>query len=347
LTEASTTKRPVRERRIPVFVLTGFLGSGKTTLLSGLIRSPAMAGTLVVINEFGEVGLDHQLVESSDEQTVLMESGCVCCTMRSDLAQTLGDVALRIAHGELPPISRVVLETTGLADPGPVLQTLAGDAMVAATFRLGGVWTTLDAVHAASSLDRYPESLRQVAMADLLLLTKTDLVEADALPAVKSRVRRLNQDARLIDVRAGHDLPTLLTGPDVEHGRAVTPFQAGEDHGDHHAHHHHDDHIRSLSLSYSARLPLRAVASFLEDLARDYGEKILRIKGVIGILEREAPVAIHGVQHMLHPPVPLQKWASDDQISQLVFIVDDLPLELIRSRFEAWLQLTNKTNTLQ
>lgn len=302
------------------------------------MRSPGMSGTLVVINEFGEVGLDHLLVESSNEQTVLMESGCVCCTMRSDLAQTLGDVALRIARGELPPISRVVLETTGLADPGPVLQTLAGDPMVAASFRLGGVWTTVDAVHAGSSLDRYPESRRQVAMADLLLLTKTDLVDAgvdaDAVPALLSRLQRLNQDARPCDVHAVDDLPALLAGPEVGDLGRLRSSPLAEDHA--HAHHHHDDHIRSLCVSYTGRVPLRTIASFLEDLVRDHGEHILRIKGVVAIDGRDAPIALHGVQHLLHPPVPLTAWATEDRTSRIVFIVDDLPSELIQSRFDAW-----------
>jgi G3E family GTPase len=327
--------------------LTGFLGSGKTTLLSRIIRSPGMEGTLVVINEFGEVGLDHLLVESSNEQTVLMESGCVCCTMRSDLAQTLGDVALRIARGELPPIRRVVLETTGLADPGPVLQTLAGDSMVAATFSLGGLWTTVDAAHADSSLDRYPESRRQVAMADLLLLTKTDLVDAGAASALRTRLQRLNADAPLFDVRVVDDLPALLTGPEAGQAGRVRSLPRSEHHSDRHAHHHHDDHIRSLCLSYSGRLPLRDVASFLESLARDHGEQILRIKGVVAIAGRDAPVALHGVQHVLHPPVPLRTWADEDRISHIVFIVDDLPLDVIRSRFDAWLQSAAPGSTPQ
>lgn len=333
-------------RRIPVFVLTGFLGSGKTTLLSRLIRADGIAGTLVIINEFGEVGLDHMLVESSDEQIVLMESGCVCCTMRGDLAQTLGDVALRLARGDLPPISRVVLETTGLADPGPVLQTLAGDPMVAAAFSLGGVWTVVDAFHAASNLDRYPESRRQVAMADRLLLTKTDLVDADAVSALRSRLQGLNRDADTCDVRAADDLPALLTDPDVRRVSKVPSSPITHDPADRHTHHHHDDHIRSLCVSYTGSRPLRAVASFLESLVRDHGERILRIKGVVGIDGRDAPVAVHGVQHLLHPPVPLRAWADEDHTSHIVFITDDLAPELIQSRFDAWLESAGQDNTM-
>lgn len=338
-------QKPRASQRIPVFVLSGFLGSGKTTLLSRLIRSPGMDGTLVVINEFGEVGLDHLLIEATDEQTVLMDSGCVCCTMRSDLAETLSDVALRIARGELPVIHRVVLETTGLADPGPVLQTLAGDPMVAASFRLGGMWTTVDAVNAGVTLDRYPESRRQVAMADLLLITKADIADQAALELLTGRVIHLNNTARVRDVHEAQDLPDLLS----ELGSQMPFFEAQnlewQDHR-HHAEervaaHHHDEHIRSLSLSYTGSVPLRQIASFLEDLVRDHGEQILRIKGVVAITGRDAPIALHGVQHLLHPPVPMTGWTGTDRTSRIVFIMDDLDPSLVRARFDAWLNGTS------
>ncbi|MBM3388863.1 MAG: GTP-binding protein [Betaproteobacteria bacterium] len=337
-------QKPRELRRIPVFVLTGFLGSGKTTLLSRLIRSHGMEGTLVVINEFGEVGLDHLLVEATNEQTILMDSGCVCCTMRSDLAETLSDVALRIARGELPVIHRIVLETTGLADPGPVLQTLVGDPMVAASFRLGGMWSTVDAVHAGSTLDRYAESRRQIAMADLLLITKADIAPPATVEALADRIMNLNGVARICDVHEATDLSALLNETSSDPSLRSEKVKESED--EHHqgsahaAAHLHDEHIRSLSVSYSGSIALRYVASFLEDLVRDHGEQILRIKGVVAIAGREAPIAMHGVQHLLHPPVPLDGWADSDRTSRIVFIMDGLDPSLVKSRFDAWLNTT-------
>lgn len=252
--------------RLPISVLTGFLGSGKTTLLSRLIRDPRMARTAVIINEFGEVGLDHLLVAKADENTVLMDSGCLCCTIRSDLADTLRDLYLRRLRDEVPPFDRVVIETTGLADPAPILHTLMTDPVVAARFRLDGVVTTVDAVHGMDQLDRQEESLKQAAVADRLVLTKTDIAAPAEVARLKARLKALNPAALQVDAQqavtaAGDTLPVLLFDAglynpatkslDVQawlRAEAYEPPAHGHDHHDcdhdhgHCAHDHHHGH---------------------------------------------------------------------------------------------------------
>jgi G3E family GTPase len=349
------------EERLPASLLTGFLGSGKTTLLSKLLRQPALAETAVIINEFGEIGLDHLLVENAPEQTVLLDSGCLCCTIRGDLIDTMRSLFRRRVKGEVPPFKRVVIESTGLADPAPILQTLMSDPLLADRFRLDGVIATVDAVNGMNQLDRHFESVKQAAVADRLVLTKTDLAEPARLAALQARLRQINpaapqilarqgevDGARLFD--AGLFNPALKT-PDVRGWLRAEAYGARDAHHDHghghdHAHVHehdhepggldpnrHDAHIRAFCIAADRPLDWQRFTRFIETLIARDGDKLLRIKGVLNVEGFDAPVAVHGVQHLFHPPALLPAWPDDDRRSRLVLIVKDLAEEEIRKEF--------------
>ena len=345
----ATTAEPV-----PVTVLTGFLGSGKTTLLNGLLRQPALADTAVLINELGSVGLDHLLVDRVDERTVLLASGCVCCTIRADLAHALASLLLRRDRGELPPFSRVIVETTGLADPAPILHTLAAEPMLAERCRLQGVVATVDAVHGGAQLSRHFESVKQAAVADLIVLTKTDLATPEALARLGRRLDRLNPGAariaavagdldaarvlglglydpasRSADVRRWLRDEALRPSPVDAAGRgpdgAASDAQGGLDVE------RHGPSIRSFVLSFDEPLEADGLEQALTMLVSVAGDALLRMKGVVDVAG-EAPVALHAVQHQLYPAARLPRWpahwdgggeAPGSRRSRIVFIVRD------------------------
>jgi G3E family GTPase len=333
--------------RLPVSVLTGFLGSGKTTLLRHLLRQPELADTAVIINEFGEIGLDHLLVESSNEDMLLLASGCLCCTIRGDLIQTLRRLYKRRIKGEIPSFSRVVIETTGLADPAPILHTLIQDPMLSDVYRLDGVIATVDAVNGMDQLDRQVESVKQAAVADRLVLTKADINGDTA--ALEQRLRHLNPAApilRAVDgrIEAQSLFNAGLYNPaskslDVQrwlHEEAYADRNAHRHHDGHeqpHEHDHdhgpldrnrHDDHIRAFCLRYDTPLDWAKFADWIEMLISLHGTNLLRIKGILNVAGSDGPVAIHGVQHLFHPPVELPTWPDEDHASRLVFITRDI-----------------------
>jgi G3E family GTPase len=361
--------------RLPVSVITGFLGSGKTTLLKALLPQAAMADTAVVINEFGEIGLDHLLVEQSNEDTILMSSGCLCCTIRGDLIDTLRRLYKRREKGEVPRFRRVVIETTGLADPAPILHTLMGDPLLSAFYRLDGVIATVDAVNAVSQLDRQFESVKQAAVADRLVLTKTDLATPEQVAALEQRLRRLNPAAPILRVShgavaaeslldAGLYNPALKS-PDVGRWLREEAYAApgahghgSHDHHDHghghphhdHAHQHegdvnrHDDHIRAFCLTRDEPIDWAKFVAWIEMLITMRGADLLRIKGILAIAGSDQPVAIHGIQHLFHPPAMLPDWKGQPRTSRIVFITRDLERDWLERSMREFLAAEPRGN---
>ena len=322
---------------IPVCVLTGFLGSGKTTLLGRLLKSPEFARTAVIINEFGEIGLDHDLIETSDESFVMLQTGCLCCTIRGDLVLTLADILRRRDEGTVTPFDRVVIETSGLADPAPILHAVMSDDALAERLMLAGVVTTVDAVHGADTLERQPESVKQVAVADRLVLTKTDLV-AENPAALVDRLAALNPSAPVLPASFGNIDPARLFDARIWDPSGKLAALADEPHQDHGAHdrNRHDGRTQCFALIRDRPIPAVALALFLEVLAEHCGADLLRLKGIVDIAESpDRPAVIHGVQHVFHPPAFLNRWPSDDRCSRLVFIARDLPHEFAEALLDA------------
>ena len=360
------TQAQVNSHRIPVYLLTGFLGSGKTTLLNHLVNQPEMSRTLVIINEFGSISLDHLLVSHANEEVVVeLGSGCLCCTIRGDLAKTLRDITWRYSREGKRQFDRVIIETTGLADPAPIVHTLMTDRTIFTQFRLQGVVTTVDAVHGAATLSRHPESQKQVGVADLLLLTKTDLpqIDAAALTALKQRLQKLNPSARLLTPVAGTLDPSALLALDhIEPVQSATPlhqwldvkpfstvkFSAATpgrlfmremqpDDSDLAGVNRHDDHIQAHCFSFDQPLSEGRFEGWLQMMMQLMGHNMLRIKGIIHLKGFSGPMIVHGVQHIFHPAAFLPAWPDDDRSSKLVFITYDIDRAALERTFELFL----------
>jgi len=337
---------------IPVTLLTGFLGSGKTTVLNHVLKQPGMAATAVIVNEFGEIGLDHLLVERSSEDVVLLNSGCLCCTVRGDIVDTLTNLFVDRVKGKVPFFTRVAIETTGLADPAPILHTLMTDPIVAARYVLDGVVTTVDAVNGAGSLDRQPEAVKQAAVADRLLLTKTDIAEPGARQAIEARLKELNPSAAIVSVAQGAIDSALLfnigfydpTTKSLDVRRWLRDESFEGDHGQDvgHGHEHpdvnrHDDRIRAFCITREQPISWAALSTWLDGLAAMRGDDLLRMKAIVALSDRpDQPVVLHGVQHLFHPPVLLPEWPSEDRRTRMVFITRDLPRETIETTLAAF-----------
>ena len=329
----------------PLTVLTGFLGAGKTTLLNKLVQRPEMAGTAVLVNEFGEIGLDHILMDrieqvGVDDSTILLPSGCVCCAVRGDLVRALRDLLPRVDSGE---IKRVVVETTGLADPAPIVQTLMGDISIALRYRLDGIVTVVDAVHAMGQFDDHAEAVRQVAMADRIVLSKTDLPHDTA--ALRARMHALNPGAPVIVADHGAVDPTAILDAGLfdasgkigdvkrwlnEAAWAMAPTGKPDPN-------RHDAHIQAFCLTFDEPLHWQGIGTCLEMLVGTRGESLLRVKGILNLVGQSRPVAIHGVQHMFHDPVLLDAWPpGDPKTSRIVFITRDLDRATIEAGLQAF-----------
>ena len=336
------------DERVPVTLLTGFLGAGKTTLLNHLIRDPEAGRIAVVMNEFGDVGLDHDLIEEATEETVLMQSGCLCCSIRGDLAKTMASLMARRKRGELA-FDRVVIESTGIADPGPIHHTLIVDDLIAPHYRMDGIVTLADAANGPRTLDAQFEAVHQVAMADLLVITKADLVTPQELDRFKARLHGINSTAGHLRADHGQIAPGRLfnltamresvtpdalsdwlgaSSPDPDplaglsglapKAPAATPLSIGG------AHDHHDNRIGSASIEVAEPIPANVFDFWLDTLIALKGPDILRMKGIVHVEGIEWPFVFHGVQHIFDAPVPLKSWSGKDTTSRVVVIARDI-----------------------
>jgi len=321
-------------------LLTGFLGAGKTSLLKRLLRQPELSDTAVLINEFGEVGLDHLLVEEVDEDLVLLKSGCVCCTIRGDLKEAMARLHGRRQRGEVPPFSRVVIETTGLADPAPIVATLTVDPMLRHHFRLGNVVTVVDALAGERNLDDFPEAARQAAAADRVVLSKIDLVEGGPLDRLRQRLVALNPAAEILEADEETEAEALLLtqdmgGHDASLAEAGRWLKADETHTHHVDRSRHGD-IQSFVIERETPVDWLAFGLWLSMLLNRHGERILRLKGLVRVEGQAGPVAVQGVQHLVHKPVHLDRWPDGERRTRLVVIGKGLDPALVRRSFEAF-----------
>lgn len=351
---------------VPVSILTGFLGAGKTSLLNRLLKDPDLTDTAVIINEFGDVSLDHLLVEASSDGIIELSDGCLCCTVRGELVDTLADLMDRMQTGKIKPLKRVVIETTGLADPAPVLQSVMGNPVIAQSYRLDGVVTVVDAVNGLSTLDHHEEAVKQVAMADRLVISKISLATPDAVINLKARLRDLNPRAPLIDgdlPEAGkaelfhcglYDPATKIVdvgrwlqdeaSADHDHDHHHGPdCDCGHDHHHHGHHHHHDANrhgadIRSFSIVHDRPIDPMALEMFIDLLRSAHGEKLLRMKAIVSMSDNpDRPLILHGVQTVFHAPQRMAAWPDpSDRRTRMVLITKDLPEAFVRDLFDAF-----------
>ena len=332
---------------IPVNVLTGALGSGKTTLLKALLRAPRLDGTMVLVNELGEVGIDHHLVEHASESTLLLENGCLCCAMRDDLKTALKDLHSRRARGDIPRYERVVVETTGVADPVPIAYTLLAEPVLQHHYRLGNVVTVVDAVNAAVQLDRFAESVKQVALADRLVVSKLDIAGTGALEALGPRLAQVNPDAPIIAAGSPELDPVDLLSADIHDRRSKsaeverwmrsTAGAAATLEG----HHPHAEGIAACCFTFDAVLDWTAFGVWMSMLLHRHGDRVLRMKGLLNVAGVPGPVLVNGVQHLVHPPAHLDRWPDEDRRSRLVVISNGLDRDEIERSLHAFNALAN------
>ncbi len=341
---------------IPLTLLTGFLGAGKTTLLNRLLKDPALADTAVIINEFGDIALDHLMVEKIDGDMMVLSSGCLCCNLRGDLVTALEKLLRNLDNGRAS-FKRVIVETTGLADPAPLLQTAMTHPYLLMRFRLDGVVTLVDAINGAETLDNHAEAVKQAAVADRIVLTKSDLLDTPervaGRDALLQRLHKLNPAATILDAAAGEATAETLLGcglydpsrkiPDVSRWLADEAIAAAHAH-DHHHHHdvnRHDERVRAFTLATERAIPAAMLDLFLELLRSTHGPNLLRMKAIVNIEETpDKPMVLHGVQHVLHPAAQLEGWPDDDRRTRMVFIVRDIEPRVIRELFDAFLGYT-------
>ncbi|MGA8760726.1 MAG: GTP-binding protein [Stellaceae bacterium] len=316
-------QRRARGPRLPVIAVTGFLGSGKTTLIRALLARPEGANTAIVVNEFGEIGIDQALLRSSSDVTALLGNGCLCCNVRTDLQETLRTLFADRARGAVPSFERVIIETSGLADPGPVLQTFATDRALGREFYLQGLITIVDCVSGADNLARMPEARKQVALADHIILTKSDLADAAAVRDLTAKIATLSPAPLMV----------------ADHGTAAPEFVLNEPAAAHREFdlggHEHTHGLDSFALFFDQAIRWAVFEQAMAVLTALRGPDLLRVKGILAIAECRGPVVVHAVQHLAHPPVELEDWPDADHRSRLVFVTRGLTRASVAQLFAA------------
>jgi G3E family GTPase len=341
--------------KLPVLVITGFLGSGKSTLVKKLLSRPEMERVAVIINEFGEVGIDNELIAEVSENMTLLSNGCLCCTVRTDLEETLRELFIKRRAGEIIDFTRVVIETSGMADPTPVMHTLLTDGMVFSRYRLDGVVTLIDVVNGPGQLKEFPEAAKQIAVADRIVITKTDLAKAEAVEALREQLREANPYAGLYTAVQGEIDPALLL--DVIPARAregqidswlfgtaktTVPgdaTQGGAEEGGGYlgqrVRAEHTLNVSSFTLTFDAPFTWEAFSAVTQLLTSLRGPDLLRVKGLVNIVGESGPVVVQGAQHLFHPPVAMAAWPGEDRRSRIVFITRNIPRQAVEGLFTA------------
>ena len=323
--------------KFPVSVITGFLGSGKTTLINKLLKRPDMNRVAVIVNEFGEQAIDNDLVEVSSEQMMLLNNGCLCCVLRGDLQETLRDLFVKRRNGDIIDFTRVVIETTGLADPAPVMQTLMTDDMLLANYRLDCVVTLADAVNGIEQLDTMQEPVKQAALADRIVITKSDIAGEEATARLEARLRELNPQAPIKRAVNGEIELDLLINVGLRNVKGKLEdierwMGEPDEHGEHHR---HDEKVKSFCLRFAEPMTWNSFSQTMEVLSALRGSDMLRVKGLVNVADHKGPMVIQGVQHLFHPPVELNEWPSADHSTRIVFITRNIPRETIANLFAA------------
>ena len=319
---------------MPLFVLTGFLGSGKTTLLQRILRSDKEVRTGVLINEFGQAGLDHRIVTHVADASAVVANGCLCCSVRPELSRALLDLLRRSLAGEVPRFGRLVLETSGLSDPAPIINTVQTHPVLKEYFRVAGVIATVDAVNGVASSDDHAEFAKQVAVADQVVVTKTDLASPATAADLAERIASINAVAPICDARAPDFEPASL----LDARGSVAPVPAGVDASSPHA-------VRTFSISVDDRLDWSAFVTWLSLLLNRHGSSVLRLKAMLNVSGEDAPVLVHGVQHIMHPPEHMAEWPDADRRSHLVFIARDVDPATVKASLAAFLGLAGRTTS--
>lgn len=335
-----TSSRDPFAGRLPITIITGFLGSGKSTLLGKLLRHPGMQRAAVIVNEFGEVGIDHALLAGSTESITLLPNGCLCCSVRTDLQETLRELFIKRRAGEVIDFDRVFIETTGLADPVPIIHALISDTTLTAQYRLDGVVTLVNAVNGSATLVDMAEALKQVAVADRLVLTKIDLASAEGVAALQAQLQAVNPQAKQLEALHGVLDPAELSGlglqrahvDDIALARWMGPVDAtmpAESHAVHSA------GINTFCVWFDTPFSWQSLAAIVQVLTSLRGPDLLRVKGLVHLAEEAGPVVVQGAQHLFHEPVTLAAWPSEDQRSRIVFITRGVQREAVEALFRA------------